>query len=585
MILTAARTLNFTLIRFAERQSLDEVARQFSVVRQSETARRVLAMVAFASAVIFLPWGLCLTMFVVECAGEFVGFHLMKTADPQNRPQAYIAMLASYLVSQIGYCVLPVLIWQLPDPFAKAYAVGAMLVTLMHVASIRTVHLPLAMIGAGVVIAMSTLANGWYWLARGDTLGFLASNICLVAASCLAVMSMRSLHRLYDELLREREAAEAADQTKLRFLAQMSHELRTPLNAILGMGNAELSGARSAEQRERLSILVQSARSLSVILDDILDLSAVQAGKLPIRPQVLDLRVELASTVAMFRQQIEDAGLTLHFSVHDQVPHYARLDGQRLRQCLSNILSNAVKHTQAGLISVYAYEHQPGVLAIKVADSGPGVPEEMRDKIFEPFYRGELNVPGTGLGLSIGCTLARRMGGDLALLPSVSGAHFLLTLEAGAASVADMPQAERALCVTLAGMRVLVVDDIATNRLVAATYLRLMGAEPVEAASGAEAVAWLASAVDPAQIVLLDMLMPDMDGAETLRRIRALPGSGQTIAVVSMSADATDRHLQAYKALSFDGHITKPLSEQCLREVLLSLVKRRAAGLSNRLPV
>ena len=435
------------------------------------------------------------------------------------------------------------------------------------------------------VIVMSILANGWYWLVGGDHTGFLASTVCVVAASYLAVMTMKSLHGLYGEMLRERAAAEAADQTKLRFLAQMSHELRTPLNAILGMGNAELSGTRSEEQRERLSILVQSARSLSVMLDDIPDLSAVLAGKLPIRPQVLDLRVEIASTVAMFRPQIEDAGLILRFSVHGSVPQVARLDGQRLRQCLSNVLSNAVKHTQAGLISVYACEHLPGVLAIKVADSGPGVPEDLRDRIFDPFYPSELNVPGTGLGLSIGRTLARRIGGDLVLLPSVLGAQFLLTLKAGAASSEDLPQVEPPLDATLAGVRVLVVDDIATNRLVAATCLRSLGADPVEAAGGSAALQCLASADDPTGIVLLDMLMPKMDGAETLRRIRDLPGVGRTIAVVSLSADATARHVHGGSTLCFDGHIIKPLSKQRLREVLLPLVKRRAAGLPKPSPV
>lgn len=148
MILTAARTIYSTLIRFAERQSPDEIARQYSVVRQAETSGRLLAVVAFGTAALFLPWGLCLAMLVVAFAGELVGFHLMKSADPQGHPGQYVAMLAGYLVSQVSYCVLPVLIWQLADSFSKAHAVGSMLVTLMHVAPIRTVHLPLAMAGA-----------------------------------------------------------------------------------------------------------------------------------------------------------------------------------------------------------------------------------------------------------------------------------------------------------------------------------------------------------------------------------------------------------------------------------------------------
>ncbi|MBI1171900.1 response regulator [bacterium] len=583
MILSTLRRLLSILTRFAERQSAEEVARQYAVILREELHRRVLVVLAFATAAIYLPWGLCLGLLAVEFGGELAGLRLMSVADPQRRPGRYLAMLACYVVSQIAYCLVPALIWQTPDPLAKAFAVGSILVTLIHVSTIRTVHLPLALTGGLVVIAVTILANVWYWLSLGHSVGLAISSLCVLASAHLTVRTMLSLHRLYDEMRRERAAAQAADQTKLRFLAQMSHELRTPLNAILGMGTAELAGARTDEQRDRLSILVQSARSLSVMLDDILDLSAMQAGQLPIRPQPLDLPAEVAAIVAMFRQQIADAGLMLRFSMHESVPHHARLDGQRLRQCLCNILSNAVKHTRQGLISVFVYESRPGMLAIKVTDSGPGVPEELHEKIFEPFYRGQLNIPGTGLGMSIARTLARRMGGDLVLLPSVSGAHFLLTLQIGPASQDEVPVAEPPTRSALAGVRVLVVDDIATNRLVASTYLRLLGASPVEAAGGAAALDELSGA-DPPQIVLLDLLMPDMDGAETLRRIRSLPGIGTRIAVVAMSADVQDRNT-AQGTAGFDGHVTKPLSEAGLLAVLVPLTLRRVAGLPNRLPV
>lgn len=578
MTLTRSDPIATILLRFAQGQPREEIAHQYGVIARMETDRRVLSAVAFLASAVFLPFWAVILLFGLDMAAEYAGFRLLSGLDPQANPRRYLMMLASYAASQAIYCVMPALCWQLDDGMAKAYAVGTTLVSLMHIATVRTVHLPLAIVGGGIIALAAMLADIWYWTSLGNLSGLVISAVCIVAAAYFALVTILSVHNMHDEMLRESRAAQAGDLAKSRFLAQMSHELRTPLNAILGMGNAELALAVSPERRERLSILVQAARGLSVMLDDILDLSAVQAGQLPIRPKALDLRDEITSTVAMFRQQAEDAGLILRFSLHDSVPPHVTADGQRLRQCLSNMLSNAVKYTRAGLISVYAYEHQPGVLAIKVADSGPGVPEELREKIFEPFYRGEVNVPGTGLGMSIARTLARRMGGDLVLLPSVSGAHFLLTLAFAPAERAAAPDGPTGA--TLAGARVLVVDDIATNRLVAATYLRHLGATPLEAASGAAALEIL-SGPNPPDLVLLDLLMPEMDGQETLRRIRALPDPVRAVPVVALSADTSEARRSTPETARFDAQAQKPLSAEGLSAVLLPLLSQSAASRSH----
>ncbi len=560
-------------MRFAERQSHVEVARQYDVISRMETDRRVLSLIVFMISAVFLPVWVVAGLFILDMGAEWVGFSLLSGLDPTEQPRRYLAMLISYTFSQTCYSIIPVLCWQLDDAMAKSFAVGMSLVSLIRTATVRTVHLPLAVVGGGSLTLCALVGNLWYWHQVGNMTGLVISTLSIVSAAYFASVTILSVHTLHNDMMRESQAAQAADLAKTRFLAQMSHELRTPLNAILGMGNAELALAEAPDRRERLSILVQSAHGLAVMLDDILDLSAVQAGHLPIRPKALDLRAEIASTVAMFRQQIEDAGLILRFSLHDNVPQFAVTDGQRLRQCLSNVLSNAIKYTKTGLISVYAYEHGPGVLAIKVADSGPGVPQDLREKIFEPFYRGEVNMPGTGLGMSIGRTLARRMGGDLALLPSVSGAHFLLTLTYEAATSAPALVQGTTLA-ALAGVRVLVVDDIATNRLVAATYLRLLGAIPVEAESGAAALAHLC-APNPAGLVLLDLLMPEMDGFETLRRIRTLPGPQARVFVVAVSADTTEANRTDASDIRFDAFAQKPLSAESLSAVLLPLLSPR----------
>ena len=656
MILSARFNLLAELKRFALRQSAEEIARAYSNAKRTTFARRALTLVVFIAATAFLPLWLCALLLACDFASDILGVRLLRDLDPGRTPNRYLAMLGVAAASQAFFCVIAVLCWQLPDPLARAFALGSLTILLVERTTMNPQHLPLALVGAATILLTAFLANGWYGLHEGKLAGLVVSSAAIAAGGYFALRTILSAHRTLGEILRERAAAQAADQAKSRFLAQMSHELRTPLNAIIGIGCAELAVSQTPEGREKLAILVQSARGLSVMLDDILDLSALQAGQLPIRPAALDLCAEITATVALFRQQIADAGLTLRLSLDASVPRYARLDGQRLRQCLSNLLSNAVKHTAHGMISVNAYEPQPGMLAIKVADSGPGVPEDLREKIFEPFYRGQLPVPGiglvtardevqgtapglglgtasgtglgtglgavsgdvpglvpgtglgavsgdgsdiapgtglgtglgavsgdvpglvpgTGLGLSIARTLARRMGGDLVVLPSVAGADFLLTLAFGPAERANLPAPEPPTGASLAGLRVLVVDDIATNRMVAATYLRALGATPVEAAGGLEALALLAGQTPP-DMVLLDVLMPDMDGRETLHRIRALPGGAAQIPVVAVSAEPLARPDPATDASpQFDGYVLKPLSSERLAAVLLPLTQRRA---------
>ena len=164
-------------------------------------------------------------------------------------------------------------------------------------------------------------------------------------------------------------------------------------------------------RRIMLSTLVASARSLSVLLNDILDMSAVEAGQLPIRPTTINIRAETQATLALFRQQISDAAMNLNCTVDEGVPEFATMDGQRFRQCLSNILSNAIKYSNMGDISVVVTAPSAAQIDVVVADHGPGVPDHLREEIFEPFHRGESMVAGTGLGLSISKQIVEALGG------------------------------------------------------------------------------------------------------------------------------------------------------------------------------
>jgi signal transduction histidine kinase/CheY-like chemotaxis protein len=547
----------------------EEIARQFDLLSRVEWVRTITTCISYGMMAMFLPLWIPLVALCVDLAMERLGLSLMRGLDPALHRTRYLASLLSVGVMELAYTLPPVLIWQLEHPFAKAIAIGAVTMTLLQLTTVRAIHLPYGLMGWGVVAAVTLIGNAVYWADAGDVQGLVLSSFAALGAVGYTFTAMASNHELHTELMRRGKAAEAANDAKSRFLAQMSHELRTPLNAILGMGQAELALAQTPETAERLGILVASAQSLGVILDDILDMSAIREGLLPIRRGPTDLRAEIDSTVAMYRALFQQAGLTLDLHLGDDLPARALLDAQRLRQCLSNLLSNALKHTRKGGATVCVRQDPMGMLSLIVTDTGAGISPAVQDAIFEPFQRGPGPVPGTGLGLSISRALARRMGGDLDLLPNATGARFRLTValdrvEEGVSIPAPaLPPREAKL--DLGGRLILVVDDISTNRFVAATHLRLMGAAVAEAASGTEAVAEM-QARRP-DLVLLDMNMPDLNGIETLRLLRALP-EGAKLPVVAMTADATEAHRRHYLDQGLDGYVAKPLSTASLAAAL-----------------
>ncbi|MBC7478577.1 MAG: response regulator [Pseudorhodobacter sp.] len=557
------------MIHYAMSQSAEEVRRQAVLVNRIEIRRRSLAALPFMAGMIFLPPLICLALAVANGVLELLALRLLNSTDPARQPRRYLGMLALFGLANVAHMMLPALAWQLDDPFSKAYAIGAIMVNIVHVATVRTVHFPLAMAIYGASALILLLGNSYYWVARGDVVGLFVSSSCLGVALYFTFNTMYSVHEVHAETYRERQLAEAANAAKSRFMAQMSHELRTPLNAILGMGYAEMTYAETPESQARLKTLVESARSLSVMLDDILDLSAIEAGRLLIRPKVVTLRAEIALTLALFHQQLEDSRLELQVNMPPDLPEHVMMDGQRFRQCLSNVVSNAIKYTAAGTIRIDVSTLPPNLLAIEITDTGSGVPPDLQEDIFEPFHRGGSPVPGTGLGLSISRTLARRMGGDLNLQPNATGARFRLTVAIPLATPAKRAPALLPAHIDLGQRRVLVVDDLPTNRLVAMTYLRIMGAKPEACESGGQALALIAA--DPPDIVLLDMLMDDLDGMQTFRCIRDLPGPAGKVPVIAMTADAGEDRRRACLAAGFDGYVSKPISPELLGAALLQV--------------
>ncbi len=338
----------------------------------------------------------------------------------------------------------------------------------------------------------------------------------------------------------------------------MSHELRTPMNGVLGMAHALGRTDLTDQQARFVDTLLRSGGGLMTILNDVLDLAKIEAGKFDIEARAFDLRQTLTRTCDLWRPAAEEKGLAFSCDIAPEVPDWVRGDDARLRQILQNLLSNAVKFTAAGAVRLEVAMRGDAVL-FSVIDTGPGLDEETQGRLFQGFTQADSTVArrfgGTGLGLAISRELARLMGGDVALTSRLGhGARFDLRLPLAAAAPegqarsADPAGLERDL-------RVLVVDDNPTNQEVARALLGAIGVEVEAAGGGEEGLAALAAA--SFDLVLMDIHMPGMNGVEALAAIRA--AGHAALPVVALTADAMAGERDRLLALGFDGYVSKPI--------------------------
>jgi signal transduction histidine kinase/CheY-like chemotaxis protein len=404
--------------------------------------------------------------------------------------------------------------------------------------------------------------------------------ILLLTAIGVGVVAARDVSRRSAELVRGREEAEAANAAKSAFLAMMSHELRTPLNGVLGMAHALETTSLDARQRGYLEVIGASGRSLLLILNDILDLSKIEAGKLEVEVVPFALTALLDSVAALWRAPAAEKGLELVLEIGPDVPAWASGDATRLRQVLTNLLSNAVKFTETGRVTLQA-GYASGTLSFAVRDTGPGVAAEVQARLFEDFVQGDASTTrqfgGTGLGLSISRKLCRLMKGDLTVeSPPGGGAAFTGAVQLGHAE----PQADQAPVadVELPPLRVLAVDDNASNRAVVQALLEAIGVSVMLAGDGAEALEMLTR--HTVDLVLMDVNMPVMSGTEALRAIRRDPAADiAALPVIALTAEAMAGDRERFLADGFDDHLAKPIQPDALLRVLGQVhVRSRAAA-------
>ncbi|HZX30453.1 MAG TPA: ATP-binding protein [Rhodocyclaceae bacterium] len=399
----------------------------------------------------------------------------------------------------------------------------------------------------------------------------------------------RSIHlalhmrRMAEQLDLARQGAEAASTAKSRFLAAMSHEIRTPMNGILGMAQILLAPRmEDAERRDCAHTILSSGQSLLRLLNDILDLSKVEAGKLELRPTDFDPAQLIAEIASLFAEPVHEKGLAMDTAWSGPADCHYRADASRLRQMLTNFVNNAIKFTFHGSIRIEARElarrGDQALLEFAVADTGIGIPEDKRSLLFQPFSQVDgsdtRQFGGSGLGLSIVSNLARLMEGEVGVdSEEGKGSRFWFRVLAGVQPAAEaqptVPAADFAA--GLAGRRVLLVEDNGINRVVIKTMLEKQGMGVSSADDGQAALDLLAGGLRP-DLILMDCQMPVMDGFEATVRIRgweqALGLPRLPIVALTAGAFEDDRHrcLEA----GMDDYLAKPVN---LPELLSTLAK------------
>ena len=378
------------------------------------------------------------------------------------------------------------------------------------------------------------------------------------------------------ELARSRDEAHAANQAKSAFLAMMSHELRTPLNGVLGMAHALEHTGLDDRQQAYLKVIDGSGRSLLAILNDILDLSKIEAGRLEIEHIPFHLTELLDAVVTLWRGPAAEKALDLTMDVDPDLPAWVSGDPTRLRQVLTNLLSNAIKFTDQGGVHLVVRRASAGKLRFTVADTGPGMSPAVQARLFTDFNQAAASTSrkygGTGLGLSISRRLCRLMGGDLEV-QSVEGVGATLygSIEVGPASAPrDIPLEQEPG--ELPSLRILAVDDNGSNRAVIEALLHALGLGVSLASDGAEALDVLK--VQPMDLVLMDINMPVMNGTEALRAIRRGEAGERTVRVVALTANAMTGDREHYLAQGFDDHLGKPIQPDALIEILMAAEKQ-----------
>ena len=498
-----------------------------------------------------------------------------QAAVPPGRNQFLFMCVASSLAC-VAYGGYALLLWGSTHIGAKLFGVmwlcGAMLHVTLHMHHERVTFIS-AIVPHTVMLFTIPVANFFgiggmnHWESIIILIGvILYASHLIVAFRELGSLS-KSMRTARSQALHEKSIAEQANEAKSRFLANMSHEIRTPMNGVLGMAETLAASELTQEQRKKVEIIRESGDLLMSILNDLLDLSKIEADQMTLEAAPFRLTDVAGRIQRLYEARAEAKGIKFTVNCRGHCGATFIGDAHRVGQIAHNLVNNAIKFTHEGDVAVTFIappRGQDGAISIQVTDSGIGVPQDKADQLFQPFTQADTSTTrqygGTGLGLAIVKNLAQSMGGDVVLKDSSpSGSTFVATLQ--------LPKAngEEAVAATNNGeatddsdraLRVLVVDDNSVNRDVARAFLSSAGKESVCAENGVEGLRKF-DEEGPFDIVLMDISMPVMDGVEALHELR---NRGAAVPVIALSAHALQSEIDAYLAEGFDGYVAKPVS-------------------------
>lgn len=399
------------------------------------------------------------------------------------------------------------------------------------------------------------------------------------------------------ELAEARAAADRAGQARADFLAVMSHEIRTPLNGILGFAallqDLPLGTPIGPDERDYLGIIAQSGQHLLQLVNDILDFSRLDAGRLTLERTAFDLRGLVRNAIDLLQPEARRKGIELNLHLAADLPLRAAGDPARLRQVLLNLVGNGIKFTETGSVSIdVRMTEDDGALVrvqFRVSDTGIGISPEAMERLFTAFEQADSSISrrfgGSGLGLAISRQLVRQMGGDIGVESRQghgSTFQFDVVLSARRASDRVQPVAVTEVSKTsdqgLTPCRVLIADDNATNRLVATRILERLGHHVTSVENGSEAVSAVQSG--SFDLILMDVMMPEMDGLQATSQIRALGGQAGRTPIVGLTANTAPEDLAACLTAGMNGVATKPISAAKLIEAMTEALAGMAAPMS-----
>ncbi|MBL8924251.1 MAG: response regulator [Myxococcaceae bacterium] len=508
------------------------------------------------------------------------------------REGLWALVTAQLLTIGVGLCVIGLMhVVRRVEPLLRV-SMGTVLLAFSVLGLLQTPPNAVSLMFILLVPLMSSFVLSWretkWWLLASSLFGGAAAycvaaglylqttprgNPQVVAAlNFVAVLAIVTFFARWFYLVRDEMMAQlqAALDTRTRFLANVSHEIRTPMNAVLGLTELLLTTRLDASQRRQLELLRTNGAGLVAIIDDLLDLTKLDSGRMSIKPEPTDLRALIESVVQLFAPRAAEKRLELRL-LSEGLPARVDVDPLRLRQVLANLLSNAIKFTDEGRVVVRAL-WRAGQLELEVEDTGPGVPAAARLRIFEPFEQADGSTTrrsgGSGLGLAISRELARLMGGELWLAeqaPDTRGSRFCVRVPLQPTDTTPHPTTVAPVQGPACAQPALVVDDNPVNLLIARGLVERLGYTVETARNGLEAVE--ATRRTRFGFVLMDCHMPELDGLEATRQIRAQAPASQ-LPIIALTASGLPEELAACRAAGMDDCLVKPLRTDQLLGVL-----------------